>query len=125
MANPNLLSLSTVAAATTYIGVGTSEADTVLLSNAAASGKVLKVISIGIANTAPSGSVDCTVKTWDTASGAGSSYPIITTVPVPNSSQFVVCDKDTPLFLTENQSIRAITNVANDATFIVSYETIS
>ena len=125
MANPNLLSLSTVAAATTYIGVGSSQTDTVLVTNAAASGKVLKVISIGIANTAPSGSVDCTVKTWDTASGAGSSYPIITTVPVPNSSQFVVCDKDTPLFLTENQSIRAITNVANDATFIVSYETIS
>ena len=125
MANPNLLSLSTVAAATTYIGVGSSQTDTVLVTNAAASGKVLKVISIGIANTNNAGSVDCSVKTWDTASGAGSSYPIIVDVPVPNGSQFVVCDKDTPIFVTENQSIRAITNVANDATFIVSYETIS
>ena len=125
MANPNLLGISNVVGVTTNIVIGTSEVGTgyqTVLSNADASGKVYKLVSILATNkTGATSTLDVNLNM--AAAGAGTSTSLADTLSIPGRAVQIVIDKNTPIYLMENRSIVAAANTSTDIT--ISYEDIS
>ena len=124
MAAPNIVNVATITAKTSTLALSTTSA-TVLVSNAAASGKVIKVNMIQVANVDGTNACDVTVVLHSAAAGAGTAYSLVSTVSVPADSALVVLDKNTALYLEEDRSITVTAGTANDLEVIVSYEEIS
>lgn len=124
MANPNLLSITTVIGITTAVGLSTT-ADVVFVSNADASGKVLKINSITAANIDGTNNADITVRYNLSAAGAGTSIPIANTITVPADSSLVIIGKDNPIYIEENRSLTAQASAIDDISIICSYEELS
>ena len=124
MANPNIVSVTSILGNTTFITSADTAAN-VLLSNAASSGDVLKINQIVAANVDGTTAVDCTVTINSAAAGGGTAYPIVSTVSVPADASLVVVDKTTAIYLMEDQSIVVTSGSANDLAFTISYEAIS
>lgn len=123
MAAPNLLSITTV----TGKSVGSTPSDTsatVLLANAASSGKVLKVNAI-VASGNSSATNSATVAYNTASNGSGTSTPIITQGEIPAKASLIVVDKQTSFYLEENTSIVGTSGAASQVNFFVSYEEIS
>lgn len=124
MANPNIVNVSDIRGKTTYL----SPADTnaaVLVANAASSGKVLKINSLVAANIDGVDAAAVTVAINTVADGSGTGYPIASTIDVPADATLIIVDKTNGFYLEENKSIVVTAGVANDITFMVSYEEIS
>ena len=131
MANPNILSASTVNGVTTYYTPSGTSA-VVLLANAASSGKVYKINQIVCANVNGSSAVNATVSVYTngavaqgSAPSGGTAYPIVSTVSVPANASLVAVDKTTAIYLQEGTSISITSGTANGLTFSISYEDIS
>jgi hypothetical protein len=124
MANPNLLAATTAYGTTTYLTPSNTTAN-VLLSNAASSGKVFKINQIVAANVNGSAAVNATVSIDSAAAGAGTDFPIISTVSVPATASLIVVDKTTSIYLMENSSIVVTSGTASGITYSISYEDIS
>ncbi len=131
MANPNLLAATTASGTTTYYTPGGTSA-LVLVTNAASSGKVLRINQIVAANVNGSSAVDCTVSIYTngavaqgSAPSGGTAYPIVSTVSVPADASLIVVDKTTGLYLMENHCISVTSGTASGITYSVSYEEIS
>ena len=128
MAAPNILGLTTATGKTTYFTPSGTSA-VVLLTNAASSGKVLKINSLVAANVDGTSAADCTVSYYTNGSVAqgsapsgGTAYPIVSTVSVPADASLIVIDKTTQIYLEENTCISVTSGSASDLTFVVSYE---
>ena len=125
MANPNLLGISNVVGVTTNIVIGTTEVGTgyqTVLSNADASGKVYKIVSILAANkTTANCTVDVNLNM--AAAGAGTSTALADGLIVPGRAVQIIIDKNTPIYVMENRSIVAAASTSADIT--ISYEDIS
>ena len=107
MAAPNIVNVATITGITTFkAGINTEAAGvSVIVTNPASSGKVLKINSLvasGIGQT-----TGVTVKLHNAAAGAGATVSIATTVSVPTFSTLVVISKDNSIYVQENQSISA------------------
>jgi hypothetical protein len=124
MANPNLLAATTAYGTTTYLTPSNTTAN-VLLSNAASSGKVFKINQIVAANVNGSAAVNATVSIDNAAAGAGTDFPIISTVAVPATASLIVVDKTTSIYLMENSSIVVTSGTASGITYSISYEDMS
>lgn len=124
MANPNIVNVTDIRGKTTYVTPSTTAA-TVLLANAASSGKVYKVNMIVAANIDGSVAVAATVAVNTAADGSGTSYSIVSTISVPADASLIASDKSTAFYLEENKSIVVTTGTANVLVFTVSYEEIS
>ena len=124
MANPNLLAATTAYGTTTYLTPSNTTAN-VLLSNAASSGKVFKINQIVAANVNGSAAVNATVSIDNAAAGAGTDFPIISTVSVPATASLIVVDKTTSIYLMENSSIVVTSGTASGITYSISYEDMS
>ena len=126
MAAPNIVNVASITGVTTFIaGIGTDGAISVVASNPAASGKVLKInslIAAGLGNT-----TGVTVKYFDQAAGAGNSISIGATLSVPTFSSLAVISKENSIYLEENKSIGAFKqdNTGGNIDIICSYEEIS
>jgi hypothetical protein len=92
---------------------------TAIVTNTAASGKVLKVNALYVANVdgTNNASVDIDIFRSSTA------YRIAYTVVVPADATLDVINK--PLYLEEGDSLRLTANAANDLEAVCSYEEIS
>tara|TARA_R110000822_G_scaffold51476_1_gene133799 strand:+ start:680 stop:1057 length:378 start_codon:yes stop_codon:yes gene_type:complete len=125
MANPNIAGASTtIYGVTAYNTPGTTAA-TVLLSNAASSGTVMKVNQIVAANVNGTSAVDVTVAINSVAAGGGTAYPIASTVSVPADASLIVTDKTTAFYLMENSSITVTSGTASGIAYTISYELIA
>jgi hypothetical protein len=131
MAAPNILSLTTATGKTTYFTPSGTSA-VVLLTNAASSGKVLKINQIIVANVDGTNAVDCTVSIYTnggvaqgSAPSGGTAYPIASTISVPADASLIVSDKTTQIYLEENTCISITSGTASKLTFTVSYEELS
>lgn len=124
MAAPNIVGVTTITGKTTYQNLNTTNA-TVLLSNAASSGKVFKVNSIIVANDDGASSADITVSINDAAAGGGTAFKLAHTVAVTADSTLVVLDKASSIYLEENTSLVVTASAANDLDVVCSYEEIS
>ena len=124
MAAPNIVNVSSIIGVTTAVGLGTT-AVTTFLSNADASGKVLKINTIIAANTNGINNADITVKYHLSAAGAGTSIALANTITVPADSSLVIIGKDSPIYLEEDRSFTGTASTANHLAIICSYEEIS
>ncbi len=124
MANPNIVNVTTIYGTTTYLTPSNTTAN-VLLSNAASSGLVFKINNIVAANVDGTNAVDVTVSINSAAAGAGTNYPIVSTVSVPADASLIVVDKTTAIYLMENQSIVVTSGTASKIAYTISYESIA
>jgi hypothetical protein len=131
VANPNIVNVANIYAKTTYLTPSVTTA-VVLLPNAAASGKVLKVNQVLAANVDGTNSINATVSIYTngavaqgSAPSGGTAYPIIFTVAIPAGATLNVLDKSTAVYLEEGTSITVTSGTASKITYTVSYEDIS
>ena len=131
MAAPNIVNVATITGITTRIsGISTEilgAGISTVVTNAAASGKVLKINSL--VATAIGDTTGVSVYLYDSASahgGAGSTVSLATTMTVPLYSSLAVIDKSNSIYLEEDTQIgvRAQSN-AGDIDIVCSYEDIS
>ena len=124
MANPNIVAVTAIYGTTTYLTPSNTSA-TVLLSNAASSGLVFKINQIVCANVNGSSAVNATVAINNLAAGAGTNFPVISTLSVPASASVIAVDKTTAIYLMENSSIVVTSGTASGITYSISYESIA
>ncbi len=124
MANPNIVGLGTITGKTDIFNLDTTNA-TIILSNAASSGKVMKVNTIIVANDDGTSNADITVSLNSAAAGGGTAVEIAKTIQVTADSTLVLIDKASSFYLLEDKSLVATASVGGDLNVIVSYEEIS
>ena len=123
MAAPNIVNVTSIIGITTAVGLSTT-AVTTFLSNADASGKVLKINTVVAAGI---GTVkgNITLKYHLAAAGAGTSIALANTITVPTGASLVIIGKDNPIYLEENRSLTAQASAADNIAIVCSYEDIS
>ena len=131
MANPNIVNVTSILGKTTYLTPSGTTA-VVLLTNAASSGKVLRVNNIVAANVDGTSAVDVTVSYYTngavaqgSAPSGGTAYQIVSTVSVPADASLIVVDKSTALYIEEGNCISVTSGTASKIVYTVSYEEIS
>lgn len=117
MANPNLLSITTVQGKTAVQAVGTSA--TAIVENTAASGKVLKINALYISNVDGTGNADINVDIFRSSTA----YHIAKTVSVPADATIDLLSK--PVYLEEGDALRLTASAVSDLEAVCSYEEIS
>jgi hypothetical protein len=124
MANPNIVNVTSILGTTTYLTPANTTANT-LLSNAASSGLVFKINQIVCANVNGTSAVNATVAINNAAAGAGTNFPVISTIAVPASASVIAVDKTTAIYLMENSSIVVTSGTSSGITYTISYESIA
>lgn len=124
MAAPNIVGVTNITGITTYLSLADTNA-TVLLSNAASSGKVFKVNTIIVANDDGTNTANITVAVHDAAAGGGTGYKLAHTIDVIADSTLVVIDKSSAIYLEEDKSIVVTASAGGDLDVVCSYEEIS
>ena len=123
MAAPNLIGATTINGKTVGANLTTTGA-TLVLNNAAGSGKCLKVNTLNVANyTAAAANI--TINFNNAESLGGTNFAIAGIVSVPSYSTLNVIDKTSQYYLEENQSLGATAGTANALIVTCSYEDIS
>ena len=124
MANPNIVNVTQIYGKTTYAAL-TTTLTTVLLANAAASGTVLKINSIMVANVDGTNAADVTIGINTAAGGGGTTYEIGNTISVPADATLNLIDGNSSFYLEEDKSIVGGASANGDLDVIISYEQIS
>ena len=124
MAAPNIVNVTTITGKTTYAAL-TTTLTTVLLANAASSGKVFKINSIMVANVDGTSAADVTVDINTAAAGSGTSYALASTIAVPADATLSVVDKTNSFYLEEDKSILGGASANSDLEIVISYEEIN
>ena len=133
MAAPNIVNVATITGVTTYhsgIAVTTggkgSVGITTVVSNAASSGKVLKINSLTAAGIADTTGVTLQHFNHVNHASAGSTVSIAMTVSVPPFSTLVLISKENSIYLQENTCLGIFAQPNNGSIDVVcSYEEIS
>jgi hypothetical protein len=124
MANPNIVNVTDIRGKTAVADLTTTNA-TLVVENAAASGKVFKINSLIVSNVDGSSAADITVSLYSEDNIGGTATQIVSTVSVPADASLVVIDKSTSIYLEEDKSIGATASASNDLKVVCSYEEIS
>ena len=124
MAAPNIVNVSTIYGKTNSVDLTTTNATSVV-SNAASSGKVLKINTLVVSNVDGNSPYDITINLYSQASAGGTATQIASTISVPADATLVVIDKSTGIYLEEDKSIGAIASSASKLKVVCSYEEIS
>ena len=124
MANPNIVGVTTLTGKTDTFSLADTVATTIL-SNAASSGKAMKVNTIIVANDDGTNAADITVSLNSAAAGGGTAFQIASTIQVVADSTLVLIDKASSFYLLEDKSLVATASAGGDLNVIVSYEEIS
>jgi uncharacterized protein YyaL (SSP411 family) len=119
MAAPNIAALTTITGKTAVQAVAASA--TAIVSNSAASGKVLKVNSLYVANIHASTTGAITVDVYRSSTA----YRIANAISVPINSVYMVIQKDSPIYLEEGDSLRLTGGAASTLEAVASYEDLS
>ena len=133
MAAPNIVNVATITGVTTYhsgIAVTTggkgSVGITTVVSNAASSGKVLKINSLTAAGIGKTTGITLQYFDHVNHASAGSTVSIAMTVSVPLFSSLVVISKENSIYLEENTSLGIFAQPFTGTIDVVcSYEEIS
>ena len=89
MANPNLAAATSVYAANAQLSL-TSTSATLLVANAASSGKVYLIDSIVVSNVDGVNAADISVVRFNSATNTGTAFPICSTVVIPVDASLIV-----------------------------------
>ena len=119
MANPNIVNVATINGKVVGAAVTTSAA--ALVSNAASSGKIVKVNALSVANI----SAAAATITVDVYKNQSTAYRLAYTITVPVGATLMVISKDTSIYLEENDSLRVTASANTALEAVCSYEEIS
>jgi hypothetical protein len=117
MAAPNILAVSSVLGKSAVQAIGTSA--TAIVTNSAASGKVLKVNALYISNVDGTSAASVSVDFYRSSTA----YHIAKTISVPADSTIDLINK--AIFLEEGDALRLTAGTASDLEAVCSYEEIS
>jgi hypothetical protein len=120
MTAPNLKNPTTITGKTARTGITTTTV-VGILTNSAASNKVLKINSIFAANVNGTTASDISVSIYN---GSSDSY-LAYTISVPPDATQIISTKETYFYLEEGDSIRAIAGTSSAINLVVGYEEIS
>lgn len=111
--------LTNVTGKSAVLAVTTTPTD--IVTNAASSGKILKINSIIVTN------IDGLVAADITASlfRGGVEYKVASTISIPPDATLVVISKDVMLYLEEGDTVRLTASANGDLHALCSYEEIS
>ena len=123
MTAPNLIAVTTINGKTTGVSL-TTTATTVVLNNALASGKCLKINTLNVANVS-STSTNITISWYNATNLGGTGFAIAGNISVPAGSTLNIVDKSSQYYLEENTSLGAAASIASTLVVTVSYEDIS
>ena len=127
MAAPNIVNVNTITGVVTFVSsINTEQGGmSVIASNPAASGKVLKINTLTAAGIGATTSVS--IKLFNQAAGAGTSVAIGQTLAVPTFSTLAVITKENSIYVQEDQSIAAYKQAGSGGNIdiVCSYEDIS
>lgn len=123
MANPNIVAVANIYGKTVF-DADVAVTASAIVTNAASSGKILKINSLIIANIDGSAAADITATIRNAAGGTVYST-IASTISVPNDATLVVVSKDSSIYLEEDMSIWLAASVAGDLSATCSYDEIS
>ena len=116
MAAPNITGLTAIYGKSAVQAVGTSA--TAIVTNAAASGKVVKVNGLTVSNVDGVNTCDITVDLYRSSTP----YRLAYLITVPPKSSLVVIGKDAGLYLEEGDSLRLTASAASDLEAVAVYE---
>lgn len=123
MANPNMLNVTVIKGENSFVNLDTT-LPTLVVSNAANSGKIYKINSLVVSNVDGETAANITIACHSSELIGGDSFPLCYTISVPADASLIVIDKSTAFYLKENQSISATAGTANDLVVIASWEEI-
>ena len=123
MANPNIVNVTSILGET-VIGALTTTS-TVLVSNAASSGKVYKINTIIASNIDGTNDGAVTFGINSNVGGTGTTTELASTVTVPADATLVVLDKNSSFYLQEDKSIVGLANANSTLEYVISYEVIN
>jgi len=122
MAAPNIKNSTTISSVYGKIdGYAVTTSSAAFLSNSAASGKVLRVVSLDCANVDGSNAADITITAFDGAN----TYHIAKTIAVPADATQVIITRENFKYLEEGWSLNAQASANNALELVFSYEEIS
>jgi hypothetical protein len=124
MANPNLAAATSVYAANAQVSL-TATTATLLVSNAASSGKVYLIDSIVVSNVDGTNAADISVVRFNSATNSGTAFPICSTVVVPADASLIVVGSENKINLLEDESIYVTASVANDLVVDANWKELS
>ena len=124
MANPNIVNVTNILGNNSLTDLSTTNA-TAIVSNAASSGKVYKINTIIVANTDGTDPYLITISVYSEDDIGGTAYEIASTVSVPADSSVIIMDKNSSIYLKEDQSIGATADTASKLVVVASWEEIN
>jgi len=124
MANPNLNTAATVNVNNAFVRLDNTN-ETLVVSNAAGSGKAFLIDSITVCNVDGSAACDITVSLYAAATNTGTATKIAHTISVPPDASLVVVGKDQGLCLTEAESIYAVASAGGDLHIVACWKELS
>lgn len=119
MAAPNIVSTTTITGKTAVANVTTVAAN--IVSNAAASNKVLKINSLIVSNIDATNPADITAGVFRNSI----EYKLASTITIPSDATLVIISKDSTVYLEEGDAIRLTASADSRLQAICSYEDIS
>lgn len=123
MANPNIISATSITGNVAY-SIPSNTSATSLISNAASSGTLVKVESLTCANVTGS-AANVTVSVNSAAAGGGTAYRLAYQVVVPVNASLQIIDKNTCVYLPENTSLVVTSGTGSAIEYVASYEIVS
>jgi hypothetical protein len=123
MAAPNLRKPATITAKTATLALTTSAQ--ALVNNPASSGKLIRIISLYVANVDGTNDATVTVNHYSEDDLGGTARKIANTITVPADATLVLISQATPIYLEEDRSLGALASAASDLEIVCSYEEIS
>ena len=117
MANPNLLSLTTVSGKTAVQAITTSA--TAIVTNSAASGKLIRVKALYVSNVDGTNTATVNADVYRSSTA----YHLAKTVTIPADTTLDLISKD--VYLEEGDALRLTASDSSDLEGICSYEEIS
>ena len=124
MANPNLAAATSVYANNAQVSL-TATTATLLVANAASSGKVYLIDSIVVSNIDGVNAADISVVRFNSATNTGTAFPICSTVVVPADASLIVVGTENKISLTENESIYVTASASNDLVVDANWKELS
>jgi len=121
MANPNILSATSLKGYGKVVNLTTTNA-TGIITNTSSSNQVIKVNCVRATNYDGTNSSDITLSVYD-SSEASTGY-LAYTIAVVADSTFNIIDKTESIYLEEGDYLQAISSSASDISIYVAYEVI-
>lgn len=123
MANPNIVGVTSIYGATTYL-IPSNTSATAWTALTPSSGTINKVDSI-VASNVTGSAVAVTVSINSATGGGGTAYRIAYQISVPANASLIITDKTTAFYVGEGQSVVVTVGTGSAIELTAAYESIT